>query len=160
MLVVTALISIGTKSISVSAPYSAAPYGAKGRGAARGASLPLVIYRDIGGESPMAPGLRALRDDLDFLADNGYTAIAERDLVAALRRETPLPGAPVLLLFDDEPEDFNLKLKPLLEEQGIPWFSLGQSALLSQELRAAGYPVTRLERTSGFTLAEQMEILS
>jgi len=152
MLAVTALISIGTKSISVSAPY-----GVRGRGAFPGASLPLVIYRDIGGDSPLALRLQELRDDLDFLTGSGYTALSERDLMAALRRETPLPGEPVLLLFDDGGE-FADKLKPLLEEQGIPWFSLGQSTLLSQELRAAGYPVTRLERTAGFTLEEQLGI--
>ena len=149
MLAVTALISIGTRTISVSAPYSA-----------RGETLPVVIYRGVGGSLPTALSLRELQSDLAYLAKEGYTALSEQDLVAALRRESPLPEAPVLLLFDDGADAFAGTVLPLLEQRGLPWFSMSKSALLTQELRTAGHPVTRLERIAGFTLEEQLKIHS
>ena len=149
MLAVTALISISTKSISVSAPYNA-----------RSKPLPVVVYRGIEDGSPTALSLRELRDDLAFLAGSGRAALSEQALVSALRREASLPGEPLLLLFDDSAKRFRSKIQPLLEEQGLPWFSLEKAALLSQELRAAGCPVVRLERRAGFTLEEQLRIHS
>ena len=147
LLLVTALISIGTKSISVSAPYML-----------QGQPLPVVVYRGVGGEAATALSLRELRDDLAWLGEKGYSALSEPELVAALRRESPLPGAPVLLLFDDAAPDFTRLIKPVLDECGVSWFPMGKSGLLTQELRAAGHPVTRLERSAGFTLEEQMKL--
>jgi hypothetical protein len=142
MLLVTALISISTRSISVSAPY--APPG------------PVqVVSFPLPGSSPAAPNLRTLTADLDYLARSGRSVLSEQALVAALRRETPLPAEPVLLLFDDAAEGF-AQLRPLLEERGLPWIPREKSALLTQELRAAGYAVTRLERTGGFALEDQL----
>jgi len=145
LLLLTALISIGTKSITVSTPYTF-----------RGRPMPVVIYRDLDGSKPTGLALEALREDLAWLAQAGYTALSERDLMAALRREAPLPESPVLLLFDDGAKSFSAGVLPMLKEAGLPWFPLSKSALLSSELRAAGYPVTRLERVGGFTLEEQI----
>jgi len=155
MLAVTALVSIGTKSISVSAPYSA-----RGAALSKADALVLVVYRDVEGDSPAALSLRELRDDLAFLAGGVVAALSERELVAAIRHESPLPGTPLLLLFDESTDVFEAKIEQLLNEQGVPWMPLEKSALLSQELRVAGYPVTRLERTSGFTLEEQLKFNS
>jgi len=143
MLLVTALISIGTRSMSVSAPYHA-----------RTNALPMVIYRN----TATAPSLRDIRRDLDHLAESGYTVLSEQMLVATLRRESELLGNPVLLLFDESDEAFFEGIEPLLVERELPWFSLEQSTMLTRELRAAGFPVTRLERTEAFTLEEQMNV--
>jgi len=145
LLLLTALVSIGTRSVSVSTPYTF-----------RGRPLPVVIYRDLAGGRPTGLTLEELREDLAFLEQAGYTALSEQELVAALRRESPLPEAPVLLLFDDAAKAFAAEVLPMLGEAGLPWFPLSKSGLLSDELRAAGYPVTRLERVSGFTLEEQI----
>jgi hypothetical protein len=145
LLLLTALVSIGTKSVTVSTPYSF-----------RGRAMPVVIYRGLDGGRPTGLTLEELRADIAWLAGEGYEALSERELVAALRRESPLPGSPVLLLFDDGAESFRTGALPLLEEAGLPWFPMGKYGLLSGELRAAGYPVTRIERVSGFTLAEQL----
>ena len=145
LLLLTALISIGTRSVSVSTPYTF-----------RGRAMPVVIYRSLNGGKPTSLTPDELKADIAWLAENGYTALSEQELVAALRREAPLPERPVLLLFDDGARSFAANVQPLLKEAGLPWFPLSKSGLLSGELRAAGYPVTRLERVSGFTIAEQI----
>jgi len=146
LLIVTALISIGTRSMSVSAPYRT-----------RSSPLPVVAYRGIKDGSPAAPSLRDLQADLDFLLESAYTVLSEQELVSALRRERELPPQPLLLLFDDSAKEFSTQLKPLLIERELPWFSLEQSTVLTRELRAAGYPIVRLERTAVFALEEQLK---
>ena len=144
LLALTALVSIGTRSVTVSTPYSF-----------RGRPLPVVIYRNLENGSPTGLTLKDLKQDIAWLEENSYTALSEQELVAALRREIPLPAAPVLLLFDDQAESFKAVL-PLLKQAGLPWFSIGKSNLLANELRAAGYPVTRIERVGGFGIGEQV----
>jgi len=141
LLIITALISIGTRSMSVSAPYQF-----------RANTVPVLVYR------AQALSLRELQEDLDYLASGGYVVISEQELVAALRRERELPSKTVLLLFDDSCEVFATQVKPLLAEQELPWFSLEASSVLTQELRAAGHPIARLERMGIFTLEEQMHL--
>jgi len=146
LLFITALISIGTKSMSVSAPYSAPR------------ALPLVIYRGIGSGAPTALSLQELQADLDFLQER-FNALSEQDIIYTLRREKALTMAPVLLVFDDESESFIENIRPLLEEQGIPWFSAAKTTALVNELRSAGFPVTQLERSGGIALKEQMDAI-
>jgi len=145
LLLLTALISIGTRSVSVSTPYTF-----------RGRPLPVVVYRGLDGGKPTGLTLEELGEDLGWLIENGYDALSEQELVAALRREAPLPESPVLLLFDDQAKDFAAHVLPMLKDAGLPWFPLSKSGLLSNELRAAGYPVTRIERVSGFAIGEQI----
>jgi len=141
LLLVTALVSIGTRSVSVAAPYKP------------GEALPVVIYR---AGIPTSPSAQEIRGDLSALG--GFTPLSEQDLVAALRHALPLPARPVLLLFDDDDPGFAEGLRPLLDESGLPWLPLSKAALLSKELRAAGYPVLQLERVSGFALQELLDI--
>ena len=147
MLLLTALISIGTRSISVSAPYTA-----------RHSPLPVVVYRGVEDGGPTSLSLRELKADLDYLTASGFTVLSEQELVAALRRESMLASRPVLLLFDDRSENFARQIQPLLDERELPWFPLEKSAILTRELRAAGHPITRLERSGAFTLEEQLNI--
>ena len=146
LLLVTALISIGTRSISVSAPY-----------AAQGEPLPVVVYAGAGTALPTGIGPRELREDLEFLRPR-YHALSEQDIVAALRRERALPAAPVVLVFDEGANGFAGALRPLLEEAGVPWFCATKTTALMRELRAAGFPVTRLERTAGLSLEEMLDM--
>ena len=147
MLIVTALISIGTRSMSVSAPYHT-----------RGGPVFVAVYRVVEGDCAASVSLRELEADLDHLAEGGYAVLSEQALVAALRREAALPGGAVLLLFDDSAALFETQVQPLLEERELPWFSLEQSAILTRELRAAGHSIARLERAGMFTLEEQMHL--
>ena len=145
LLLLTALISIGTRSITVSTPYSF-----------RGRAMPVVIYRDLNSGRPASLTPEDLAQDIAWLAENKYTALSERDLIAALRRKAPLPASPVLLLFDDGAQNFASEVLPVLKQAGPHWLPLSKSALLANELRAAGFPVTRIERVGGFTVGEQI----
>jgi len=146
LLLATALIGIGTRSVTVSAPYTS-----------RAQALPVIVYRTVGGDSPAAVSLRQLKDDLDFLLHGGFAVLGEPDLVAALRRQASLPGHAVLLLVDNTCEHFAHDILPLLEERELPWIPLEKSALLTRELRAAGHSVARYERTPTLALEEQLQ---
>jgi len=146
LLLLTALIGIGTRSVTVSTPYTF-----------RGRAISVVIYRSLDDGRPTGLTPEDLKADLAWLTENGYGALSEQELVAALRREFPLPARPVLLLFDDQAKTFAAHVLPILKDAGVPWFPMGKYALLSGELRAAGYPVTRVERVGGFTVGEQVE---
>ena len=145
LLVLTALVSIGTRSVTVSTPYSF-----------RGPAMPVVIYRSLDNGKPNGLTLDELEADIAWLEAEGYQALSELELVAALRRESPLPEHPVLLLFDDQAKQFKTDVLPILKEAGLNWFPMGKSGLLANELRAAGYPVTRIERVGGFGIGEQI----
>ena len=145
LLALTALVGIGTKSVTVSTPYSF-----------RGSAMPVVIYRDLSGGRPTGLTLEDLKADIAWLAGEEYEALSEQELVAALRREAPLPEHPVLLLFDDNAKTFKSHVLPILKEAGLAWFPMGKYVLLSNELRAAGFPVTRIERVGGFEIGEQV----
>ncbi|MCL2195443.1 MAG: hypothetical protein FWB76_05770 [Oscillospiraceae bacterium] len=145
LLLVTALIGIGTRSVTVSAPYTS-----------RSQAMPVIVYRAVDGESPAAVPLRQLEDDLDFLLHAGYSALGEPELVAALRRQATLPGHAVLLLFDNTCERFARDVLPLLEERELAWIPVEKSGVLTRELRAAGHSVARYERTPTLTLEEQL----
>ena len=61
----------------------------------------------------------ALRRDLDFLRDNGYTTVLPRELAAGqLDDGSPLPQKAVLLTFDDGYESNYTLAFPLLREYG------------------------------------------
>ena len=145
LLLLTALVGIGTKSVTVSTPYTF-----------RGRAMPVVVYRDLSGGKPTSLTLDDLKADIAWLAGEGYEALSEQELVAAMRRESPLPAHPVLLLFDDSAKTFTAHVLPMLKEAGLNWFSISKSILLANELRAAGHPVTRIERVGGFTIGEQV----
>ena len=62
----------------------------------------------------------ALRRDLDFLRDNGYTTVLPRELAAGqLDDGSPLPQKAVLLTFDDGYDDNSTNLLPLLQKYGM-----------------------------------------
>ena len=61
----------------------------------------------------------ALRRDLDFLRDNGYTTVLPRELAAGqLDDGSPLPQKAVLLTFDDGYESNYTLAFPILREYG------------------------------------------
>ena len=142
LLVVSILIGLGTRSINVNAPY-----------AGEDTPLPLLIYGSLGqGDAALDSG--DLRRDIAYLLQNGFTPISEQELMAALRRQAPLPAKPVMLLFDDANPAFASEARPVLEEAGIPWLPISKAVTLSKELRMAGYPVTRMERVKGIAMED------
>lgn len=59
------------------------------------------------------------RQHLDYLREQGYTAITLQDFMRARKGKQELPAKPVILTFDDGYEDNYTTLLPILEEYGI-----------------------------------------
>lgn len=72
------------------------------------------IYREDLSVSPVA-----FREQLQYLADNGYTSIDLYDLALAVTRRKALPPRPVILTFDDGYRDNYTNAFPLLQEFGF-----------------------------------------
>ena len=82
----------------------------------RGKKLPILMYHHVvedGQEcNDMTVTVSRLREDLQWLRDNGYTTILPRELAAG----DPLPEKPILITFDDGyRSNYNLAF-PLLQE--------------------------------------------
>lgn len=67
----------------------------------RGKKLPVLMYHHVVEDSQecndMTVTVSRLREDLQWLRDNGYTTVLPRELAAG----DPLPDKPILLTFDD-----------------------------------------------------------
>jgi peptidoglycan/xylan/chitin deacetylase (PgdA/CDA1 family) len=72
------------------------------------------IYREDLSVTPAA-----FREQLQYLADNGYTPIDLYDLSLAVTRQKALPPKPVILTFDDGYLDQYTNAFPLLQEFGF-----------------------------------------
>ena len=59
-----------------------------------------------------------LKDDLEYLKNNGYETISVSDLVSHFKNGTKLPEKPVMLTFDDGYYDNYVYAYPLLKEYG------------------------------------------
>lgn len=85
-----------------------------------GIPLPILMYHHVLKEDArlnkytISP--QELRRDLQYLKDNGYTAITVRDLIDYCGQGTPLPEKPVMITFDDGYESFYEYVFPMLEE--------------------------------------------
>lgn len=98
---------------------------ALGIGVAHAASsdgVPVLMYHEIGSPSK-PPGetvipLARFAEQMQYLADHGYTTISVDALVAHLRWGTRLPPKPVVLTFDDGWHNV-LNAVPILERHGF-----------------------------------------
>lgn len=64
--------------------------------------LPVLMYHDIGATpARYRVTLTALRQQLDWLQEHGYTAVTLRDVHAYMFEGAKLPDLPVVLTFDD-----------------------------------------------------------
>ncbi len=87
--------------------------------------MPVLMYHKIG-DYPPGSGLKKLwvttsdfRKQLEYLRDNGYTAIDFRDWRDAEKGIKPLPAKPVMITFDDGyMNNYDLAF-PLLKEFGM-----------------------------------------
>ena len=58
-------------------------------------------------------------EQLDYLAEEGYTTITPQDYARARKGKQPLPEKPIILSFDDGYEDNWRVVLPMLEERGM-----------------------------------------
>jgi peptidoglycan/xylan/chitin deacetylase (PgdA/CDA1 family) len=94
---------------------------------AREVKVPILMYHHVG-PLPNAPdkiriGLTILPDhfeeQLEFLAERGYTSIDFYQMQHALALGRPLPAKPILFTFDDAYEDIYQFAFPLMQKYGF-----------------------------------------
>jgi peptidoglycan/xylan/chitin deacetylase (PgdA/CDA1 family) len=121
-------------------------------------NVPILMYHYIS-EPPadadeyredLSVSPQAFREQLQYLADNGYTPIDLYDLILAVTRQAALPPKPVILTFDDGYLDHYTNAFPLLREYGFKatffiitgWVDNGSAAHMNwamiEEMAAAG----------------------
>ena len=82
-----------------------------------------LCYHDIpvkASGDPYAVEVKTLVDELEYLKMHGYTFISVDDVLAAGKKERPLPAKPVLLTFDDGYESFYSNVVHVLELYHCP----------------------------------------
>lgn len=71
----------------------------------QGVPVPILMYHSIlenpGTENKYVISIQTFRDDLQYLKEQGYTAIFISDLMAYADQGTPLPEKPVIITIDD-----------------------------------------------------------
>ena len=84
------------------------------------ARVPIIMYHLVTENSRYIGswGIRpaALREDLEFLKQNGYNTVVMADLINFVEKGTPLPENPIVLTFDDGNFSDYKYLFPLLQE--------------------------------------------
>ncbi|MDR2524880.1 MAG: hypothetical protein LBC83_01605 [Oscillospiraceae bacterium] len=146
LLLVSVLISLSTRSITVHTPYAGEPQ-----------TVALLLYQSLGEEANALRG-DDVAADMACLARDGYTPLSQEDLRAVLRSETKLPPRAVVLLFDDQAPAFTTEAKPVLEASALPWLPMTELTVILRDLQQAGYPVVRLERVAGVALPVQLAV--
>lgn len=94
--------------------------------------LPILMYHEVkdtgAGKDCITPA--ELESDLRWLAQNGYTAVTMREVIAFVCDGAPLPDRPVVLSFDDGLRSVYTNAAPILERYGtrIVLSVIGRSA--------------------------------
>jgi peptidoglycan/xylan/chitin deacetylase (PgdA/CDA1 family) len=90
--------------------------------------MPAIMYHLINEDSSQSGKYvitpARFESDMQYLCDNGYTAVTVGQLLDFAENGTPLPDKPVLITFDDGYESFYVYAFPVLKK-------LGMSAVLS-----------------------------
>ncbi|SMP38396.1 polysaccharide deacetylase family protein [Desulfonatronum lacustre] len=112
-------------------------------------AVPVFCYHDVVGPE--------LRQDLEYLRQNGYATLIADELVAFLRGEFSLSGPSVVLTFDDCSRSLFQVALPLLERHGCravafaaPKFHDLAEEVVGDEHRPCTWKELRVMRRSGF----------
>jgi len=93
----------------------------------RSVTVPILMYHRIAkvreGEPQLTIDLTVDPDDfarqMQWLADNGFTSITQRELYDALMEDGPLPERPVLITFDDGYRGVATVAAPIMRRHGF-----------------------------------------
>jgi peptidoglycan/xylan/chitin deacetylase (PgdA/CDA1 family) len=85
--------------------------------------VPILLYHSVGHETsgPLRPYTttpEAFRDQMAWVADEGYTTLTVHELQQALEGTAPLPPRPLVITFDDGLADFARHALPVLADHG------------------------------------------
>lgn len=83
-------------------------------------SVPIIMYHHVleaaGRLNEFTISPAELKQDLQYLKDQGYQTVTMQDLIAFTYDGAPLPQKPIMLTFDDGYESFYEYVYPLLKE--------------------------------------------
>ena len=85
-------------------------------------SIPVLCYHVVS-DNPSGRyqlSLTKFREQMSYLAANGYTALTADQYYAVMTGQAAAPAKPVLLTFDDGTSDFATNVVPVLEQHGFP----------------------------------------
>jgi peptidoglycan/xylan/chitin deacetylase (PgdA/CDA1 family) len=86
-----------------------------------GESIPVLMYHSVGdipgNELIISPVL--LRQEMQWLKDNGYTTLTLKELYSFFENNNPVPKKSVVLTFDDGYKDNYTNMYPILKEFGF-----------------------------------------
>ncbi|PGH51167.1 hypothetical protein CRI70_08245 [Streptomyces sp. Ru87] len=122
---------------------------ARGRGPGPEPPVPILMYHAVGAApSPAAYALSvspaAFAEQLELLADRGFTPVTTRELGDAWRSGGPLPARPVLITFDDGYEGVHRHALPLLARHGFTATLFATTGWLRGPYGTPGAPDTML----------------
>lgn len=101
------------------APASAA--GAPSVGSGSTVSIPVLAYHVVT-HTPSGRyqlGTTKFREQMDYLAAQGYTTLSADEYYAIMTAQSPAPAKPILLTFDDGTTDFATNVVPVLAQHGF-----------------------------------------
>ena len=132
-------------------------------------TVPILCYHRVGpGSSKMVVSVASFAQQLEWLAANGYTVIALKDLLGFLEGRRALPPRSVVLSFDDGYESVYRHAFPLLKKFRAPatlflytdFIGVGSAALSwnqVQEMRASGLVDVQAHSKSHANLIERLD---
>ncbi len=126
-LAIASLFLIIGSALALTAHVRAQTAVVEADGTLRRIAVPLLMYHYISTPPEDADIYRqdlsvtpeTFRQQMQYLADNGYHTISLYDLTRALRQGMPLPSDPVVLTFDDGYRDAYENAFPVLKEFGF-----------------------------------------
>lgn len=82
--------------------------------------VPIIFYHDIGGKGSYAVSEKAIREQFEWIRDNGIKVVPLEDLISRLENPKPYDGRVIVITFDDGYKSMYTKLLPLVREFGYP----------------------------------------
>ncbi len=83
-------------------------------------SVPVLLYHNIDGKGPFSVTSEQLRQQFQFLKDNGVSVISLSDLLKRLDDPVPYQGNVAVITFDDGYKSMYTKLMPIAKEFNYP----------------------------------------
>jgi len=86
-------------------------------------SVPILLYHSVGGDTsgPLGPytsSVADFRDQMAWIADQGFTTLTVAELTAMMAGRRGVPERPLLITFDDGLADFVDNALPVLDSYG------------------------------------------
>jgi peptidoglycan/xylan/chitin deacetylase (PgdA/CDA1 family) len=147
-LMLAGVLALGLQLASSGASASAREAGSPQPAAATAVSIPVLLYHVVT-DNPSGRyqlSLSKFREQMNYLAANGYTALSVAQYYSIMTLQSPAPSRPILLTFDDSTADFATNVVPVLKQHG---FTATQFAVSSWVDTSGHLTSTQLKALAG-----------